>query len=205
MSRNPDPKEVKAPATWRIFCALDIPDEVRQRIREHVNRLIRTNPEVRASWTNPDNIHLTIKFLGNIAVARVPTISEAAAGATNQLSSFTLQISSCGVFPSPSHAKVLWIGVNDSSGMLSELRQRLELECEKRGFPIEERAFKPHLTLARLRGGNNTRALVDAHLAADFPAQTVTVNELIVFRSELSSHGAKYTAISKHPILLGVA
>jgi 2'-5' RNA ligase len=85
--------------------------------------------------------------------------------------------------------------------MLSELHQRLEIECEKRGFPTEERAFKPHLTLARLRGGSNTRALVDAHLKTDFPAQTVQVNELIVFRSELSSHGSKYTALSKHGLV----
>ena len=192
---------MKAPATWRIFCALDILADVRQRMREHINSLIRTNPEVRASWTNPDNIHLTIKFLGNIAVARVPAISEAAAEASKVLKSFSLQIGSCGVFPSASHAKVLWIGVNDSSGMLSELQQQLEIECEKRGFPVEERAFKPHLTLARLRGGNNTRSLVDAHLGTDFPAQSVAVNELIVFRSELSSHGSKYTALSKHALL----
>jgi len=170
-------------------------------MREHINSLIRTNPEVRASWTNPDNIHLTIKFLGNIAVARVPAISEAAAEASKVLKSFSLQIGSCGVFPSASHAKVLWIGVNDSSGMLSELQQQLEIECEKRGFPVEERAFKPHLTLARLRGGNNTRSLVDAHLGTDFPAQSVAVNELIVFRSELSNHGSKYTALSKHGLL----
>ena len=192
---------MKAPATWRIFCALDILADVRQRMREHINSLIRTNPEVRASWTNPDNIHLTIKFLVNIAVARVPAISEAAAEASKVLKSFSLQIGSCGVFPSASHAKVLWIGVNDSSGMLSELQQQLEIECEKRGFPVEERAFKPHLTLARLRGGNNTRSLVDAHLGTDFPAQSVAVNELIVFRSELSNHGSKYTALSKHALL----
>jgi len=191
---------MKAPATWRIFCALDILADVRQRMREHINSLIRTNPEVRASWTNPDNIHLTIKFLGNIAVDRIPATSEAAAEASNELRSFTLEISSSGVFPTRSHAKVLWIGVNDASGKLSQLQQRLEIECEKRGFPKEDRVFKPHLTIARLRGGHDTRPAVDAHLATEFPAQTVRVNELIVFRSELSGHGSKYTALSKHAL-----
>ena len=186
------------PKMWRVFCAIAIPADVRQRIREHIDSLVRSIPDVKASWTNPDNIHLTLKFLGNTAVDRIPAISEAAAAATNELKTFSIQISSCGVFPGRSRAKVLWIGVDDVSGGLSRLQQRLEIECEERDFPKEERCFKPHLTIARLRGGHDSRTLADAHLGAEFPAQTVTVAELIVFRSELSRHGSKYTAISKH-------
>jgi len=188
------------PMTWRVFCAIAIPADVRQKMREHIDALVQSVPGVKVSWTNTDNIHLTLKFLGNIAVDRIPATSEATAEASNELRSFTLEISSSGVFPTRSHAKVLWIGVNDASGKLSQLQQRLEIECEKRGFPKEDRVFKPHLTIARLRGGHDTRPAVDAHLATEFPAQTVRVNELIVFRSELSGHGSKYTALSKHAL-----
>lgn len=188
------------PTTWRVFCALAIPDAVRQKMREHINSLVRSFPDVKVSWTNTDNIHLTLKFFGNIAVDQVPSITDSAAAAADESTIFDLQIGACGVFPGRSRPKVLWIGVSDFSGGLSRLQQRLEDECEKRGLPKEERTFKPHLTIARLRGGNDTRALVDAHLRIEFPEQTINVNELIVFRSELSSDGSKYTAISKHTI-----
>jgi 2'-5' RNA ligase len=161
---------------------------------------MRSIPNVKASWTNTDNIHLTLKFLGNVAVDQIQSITDSAAAAANESKIFDLQIGSCGVFPGKSRPKVLWIGIGDPSGGLAGLQQRLEIECAKRGFPKEERVFKPHLTVARLRGGNDTRALVDAHLEAEFPVQTTTVNELIVFRSELSSHGSKYTPLSKHAL-----
>ena len=202
MNRNRDvnPPRTKESTTWRVFCAIAIPDAVRQQIRDHVNSLVRSFPDVKASWTNADNIHLTIKFLGNIAIGRVHSITDSAAAATNELKAFDVEIGSCGVFPGRSRPKVLWIGISDPSGGLSQLQKRLEIECEKRGFPKEDRPFRPHLTIARLRGGNDTRTLVEAHLATKFPVQIVTVNELTVFRSDLSSHGSKYTAISKHTI-----
>ena len=186
--------------TWRIFCALDIPGGIRQRIREHVQSLVRSNPDIKASWTNPDSIHLTLKFIGNIGLDRIPLLSEAAAVAANGCQAFDLRIGSCGVFPSRSRAKVLWIGVNDPTGELTRLQQRLELECDKRDFLKEERSFKPHLTIARLRSGGDTKKLVQDHLATQFPEQNIGVEELIVFRSELSSDGSIYSAISKHQL-----
>ena len=159
---------------------------------------MQTAPGVKASWTNTDNVHLTLKFLGNISLDRVSRLSEAAAAATADLESFQLRVGSTGVFPGRSRPKVLWVGVNDASGGLSLLHSRLEAECADQGFPREERPFKPHLTIARLRDSRDARSLVDAHLAQSFPEVTFDVDELIVFRSELSSRGSKYTAISRH-------
>jgi len=147
-----------------------------------------------------ENIHLTLKFFGNVALDRVPMISEAASRAVAEFSAFPIVIGNTGVFPRPSRAQVLWIGVSDPSGKLSALQERLENECAAEGFSKEDRAYRPHLTIARIRRPEGARRLADAHLQIPFPTTQVELKELILFRSELSPKGSKYTAISKHPI-----
>jgi len=95
---------------------------------------------------------------------------------------------------------VLWIGVNDPSGKLSALQESFDAACAAAGFPKDERPYRPHLTIARIRKPEGARRLADAHLNTNFPLVAITLNELIVFRSELSSQGSKYTAISRHQI-----
>jgi RNA 2',3'-cyclic 3'-phosphodiesterase len=184
--------------SWRIFCAVELPDEVRVRLEDHIRRLRQAVPDVGASWSRVENIHLTLKFFGNVSVDRVPTISAAASRAVKEFSSFEIGVGTTGVFPKPSRPQVLWIGVSDPSGKLLALQQRLEEECAVEGFIKEDRAFRPHLTIARLRKPEGARRLADAHLQMEFRPAEITLNELIVFRSELSSKGSRYTAISRH-------
>ena len=187
-------------SSWRLFCAVELPAEVRKQLEEHILKLRRALPDVAASWSRVENIHLTLKFLGNVALDRIPAISAAASRAVGEFSSFPIGVGNTGVFPKPSRAQVLWIGVSAPSGKLSALQGRLENECAAEGFPKEDRAYRPHLTIARIRRPEGARRLVDAHLQMNFPITELELNELIVFRSELSPKGSKYTAISKHPI-----
>ena len=185
---------------WRIFCAIELPDSVRAELDNHIQQLRETVPDVAASWTRVENIHLTLKFFGNVNVDRIPTISEAATRTVEAFSPFTIAVGKTGVFPKPSRPQVLWIGVSDPSGKLSEMQRRLENECAKAGFEKEDRAYRPHLTIARIRKPDGARRLADAHIQMIFEPAEINVNELIVFRSELSSKGSKYTAISRHPL-----
>jgi RNA 2',3'-cyclic 3'-phosphodiesterase len=185
---------------WRIFCAVELPDSVRAELKDHIQRLREAVPDVAASWTRVENIHLTLKFFGNVNVNRIPRISNAVTRTVNRFPSFSIGIGKTGVFPNPRRAQVLWIGVNDPSGKLSELQKQLENECAKEKFEKENRAYRPHLTIARLRKPEGARLLANAHLNMDFEPAEITLNELIVFRSELSSKGSKYTAISKHKL-----
>ena len=114
-------------------------------------RLRKEVPDAAASWSRVENIHLTLKFFGNVTLDRIPAISAAAARAVAELESFKIGVGNTGVFPRPSRPQVLWIGVSDPSGKLSDLHQRLDKECATEGFPKEDRAYRPHLTLARLR------------------------------------------------------
>jgi len=184
----------------RVFSAVELPDHVRERLREHVQQLREAVPDAAASWTRVENIHLTLKFFGNVHVDRIPAISDAVSRAVKEFSTFRIGVGGTGVFPKPSRAQVLWIGVNDPSGELSSLQRQLEIECAKKGFDKEDRAYRPHLTIARLRKPEGARQLADAHLQMKFEPIEIEFNELVVFRSELSSKGSRYTAIFRQDI-----
>jgi len=184
--------------TWRTFCAVELPEGVREQLQQHIVTLRKQMPEAAASWSRVENIHLTLKFFGNVELDRIPKISAAATRTTEQFSKFEINVGNTGVFPRSSRAQVLWIGVSDPSGQLSALQKQFEAECAAAGFEKEDRAYHPHLTIARLRKPD--RRLADTHLQMIFEPVTVKVNELILFRSALSSQGARYTPISHHPL-----
>jgi len=96
---------------------------------------------------------------------------------------------------------VLWIGVEDQSGRLAELQRRMEDEFAVEGFAKENRAYKPHLTIARLRRPEGARKLAQIHLQTNFGFVQIRVNEFVLFRSQLSPRGSIYTVISKHGLI----
>ncbi len=182
--------------SWRVFCAVELPDVVRARLEDHVRRLRKEVPDAAASWSRVENIHLTLKFFGNVEVKRIARISEAAERVVKQFSTFQIGVGETGVFPRPSRPQVLWIGVSDPSGQLSALQEKFENECAAEGFEKEKRAYRPHLTIARLRKPEGARQLAEAHLQMKFEPVDVELKELVIFRSELSPKGSKYTVIS---------
>src|SRR5258706_14848264 len=102
-------------STYRTFIAIEIPPDIRRRIKEHIDQLRAVFPDVRASWTREDNLHLTLKFLGNVPIARIPALSNAVADAAHEIDPFELIISGGGTFPPRGRPKVLWIGVHAGS------------------------------------------------------------------------------------------
>lgn len=181
---------------WRIFCAVELPDVVRARLEDHISRLRKEVPDAAASWSRVENIHLTLKFFGNVEVKRIQRISEAAERVVKEFPAFQIGVGGTGVFPRASRPQVLWIGVNDPSRQLSALQEKFENECASEGFEKENRAYRPHLTIARLRRPEGARNLADAHLQMQFEPIDVELKELVVFRSELSPKGSRYTVIS---------
>src|SRR5829696_1835017 len=125
MSRE---KAQEAQKDWRVFCAVELPDVVRARLDDHILRLRKEVPDVAASWSRVENIHLTLKFFGNVEVKRIQRITDAAERAVKQCSTFQISVGETGVFPRPSRAQVLWIGISDPSGQLTALQERFESE-----------------------------------------------------------------------------
>ncbi len=183
---------------WRLFIAIELPPNIRTRIAEHIERLRSTIPEVRASWSRVDNLHLTLKFLGDIPVASVEKLSVAASTAASKVESFEIVVEGCGAFPPRGQPRVLWIGIDDPSGKLALLHRALEDECLKAGFPREQRPSHPHLSVARIRKPHDSRHLAELHQETGFNRAAISVSELAVIRSELRSEGSRYTVISRH-------
>jgi RNA 2',3'-cyclic 3'-phosphodiesterase len=182
--------------SWRVFCAVALPEGVRAAASAHVARLREAFPGVRASWERPEKMHLTLKFLGEIEVGRVEDLKAAAARAAESCRPFELTLSGAGAFPPHGPPRVLWLGIEDLSGDLARLHGRLEEECAAAGFARESRPFRPHLTLARPREPRDARQLAATHREADFPPQTFSVSELLIIRSQLGPGGSRYTPIS---------
>lgn len=185
---------------WRVFCAVELPNSLREKLAQHIRRLRREVPQVRASWSRPDNIHLTVKFLGEIHKSQVPNVSNAVELAAQNFPAFHLVAERTGVFPTHGPPHVVWIGATDFTGNLARLHNRVEDECAAADFPKDKRQFHPHLTLARLRKPEGTGALAAAHIELGFEAVRLNVTKLSVIRSELRSEGSKYTVISTHPL-----
>jgi 2'-5' RNA ligase len=184
--------------TWRLFFAIELPPEVRHKIGSHIDTLRAQLPDVRASWTREENLHLTMKFFGEVPVTKVERISEAAARAVASAHPLELSIGGCGTFPPKGQPRVLWIGTEDPSGNLRKLHTALENECADIGFPREQRPYHPHLTVARLRQPHGARELAKLHEDIGFDPMTVKVEEVCLIRSELSSKGSRYTIVTRH-------
>ena len=188
--------------SWRIFCAIELPATLRKLLLQHVTSLKQTVPEARATWARETNLHLTLKFLGEIPETTVADFSAAVSRAVADMKAFSIRIEGNGAFPSHGSARVLWIGINDYTGELAELHAKLEEESAQVGFAREARPFHPHLTIARLRNPQHARTLALAHKHMEFDAMEIAVTELLVIRSELSSAGSRYSIVSRH--LFGV-
>jgi 2'-5' RNA ligase len=184
---------------WRVFCAIELPEALKSRVGEHIKRLREAFPQVRASWEKPEKIHITLKFIGDIAVPRVEELSRAAGRAAATVEPFELTIANPGAFPPHGPPRVLWLGVEDSSDQLSNLKHALEDESARAGFPRETRPFKPHLTIARIRSPHGARELATAHRETSFEPQSFNVLELVLMRSELGPGGSRYSPLSQHP------
>ncbi len=186
--------------TWRVFCAVPLPLDLRERLMAHVNHVRDSVPDARASWSRVDSVHLTLKFLGDLSPGKVEKLSEAASRSAKEFAPFQIVVEQTGAFPKQGQPRVLWIGINDFSGKLGGLHARLEDESANEGFARDDRPFHPHLTVARLRQPRHARTLVAAHKELVFDAAEIAVSELLVIRSELGNEGSKYTVISRHTL-----
>ena len=186
---------------WRIFCAVELPQSARRLVLAHIARLKEEVPHAKASWARDANLHLTLKFLGEIPATSVTDFSNAVSLAVSQVQPFAINLEQTGAFPPHGQPRVLWIGINDPSTHLAELHAQLEEEAAEAGFEKETRAFHPHLTIARLRQADNARELANAHKQMEFEPLKIDIAELLVIRSELRSDGSKYTIVSRHALV----
>jgi 2'-5' RNA ligase len=183
----------------RAFLAIELPDALRPGLAQVQGELKGSRADVR--WVPVGNIHLTLKFFGNVPEDEIDALARAARVAAAEAAPLLLQVTVAGAFPSPNAPRVVWLGLGGDLVPLTQLFYRLEKAFAALGYPPEGRAFNPHLTLGRVKSPANRERL--ARLLAKLPPLNwppFTVKELILFQSVLSPQGSKYTPLQVIPL-----
>jgi len=196
----------------RLFIALDIDEAIRERLARFMDGVRGFAPDAR--WVQPESLHLTLKFVGEQPEPAVEQIKQALG--TIRASAAEIQFRGYGFFPTPKSARVLWVGM-ESGPQLAALAKAIDDQTASLGIPKEERAFSPHLTLARGGGGsgsprwrkgdgpNRTFQQLQEKLSA-LPAPefgTMTAREFFLYQSQLSPKGSKYTKLARFELTTG--
>ncbi len=185
----------------RLFIAASLSPEVVQALAEAQGQLKRRLAGMPLSWTRPEGIHLTLKFLGDTEPKRVEAITAALRQAAAPHAPFTVTVGGFGCFPNPRRANVLWVGIADPEGRLGRLAASVDRATAALGWEPERRPFTAHLTLARVKreaAAEQQRALGEMLPAISLPAVmgTVAIDRIHLIRSELNPQGSIYTPLS---------
>jgi RNA 2',3'-cyclic 3'-phosphodiesterase len=180
----------------RTFIAIELPQEIKNNLRELQTRLTVSDPQT-ARWVNPNSIHLTLKFLGDTSRELIPSIVSFLDQIATQIPPFNLSVTKVGAFPNLNRIRVIWVGLGGNLDILNQLQKNIETKISPLGFPTEDRAFTAHLTLARIR---ETATLQEKQILAKLisgasinPSPNFTVDTICLIQSRLTPSGAIYT------------
>jgi len=180
----------------RTFIAIEIETKVKDDIAVWQSKLKKVADGVK--WVDKNNIHITLKFLGNIEESQITDIKKAIEKSIEGIKSFEIEIKGEGCFPNINRPRVIWIGVERGKDILKEIAKNLENECEKLGFKKEKRPFSPHLTIGRVKRFMKSLTMLRKFLEEnDFPAKKFTATEIVLMKSDLKPTGPVYTPIEK--------
>lgn len=182
----------------RTFVAVEVSPEVRARAGQLMTRLGET--ATRVKWVEAHNLHLTLKFLGDVDARALPQVCTAVKEAVRDLPAFEIEFVGAGAFPTAIRPRTVWMGVGRGAEALIEVHERLERGLAELGFRREGRRYQPHLTIGRVRG-DDVQAL-GARVAelASFAGGVSSVDEVVVFSSELAREGPTYEAMFQAPL-----
>ena len=181
----------------RLFVALELDEKARDLLADCQRQLAALDRAVR--WVRPEQIHLTLQFLGEVSDARVPQVAKALDDLGEQ-AAFDFEIEGIGTFGSPRSPRVIWVGVRMPNPSLTNLQKSCEVQLAELGFAPEGRAFRPHLTLGRVkdfRAGRQIAEAVDSVKSQVFAPLRQAAGQVILFESILRPQGSQYVVAHK--------
>ncbi len=175
----------------RLFIAIDLPDKLKQKLGRVKDSLHISQ----ARWVKEENLHLTLKFLGEVKKEKIDSISNSLKSLTRDFPVFCFQTGQLGAFPNLKRARVLWIDIKEGREKVQKLAKLIENELSKLGFEKEKRNFEPHITLARLKKPELISQLPTVDWYYSFE-----VTQVIMFESLLKPTGPIYTPLYVFPL-----
>lgn len=182
----------------RLFIAIPLPEAVHDELRRVQERLRQAQADVK--WVQPEQIHVTLKFLGEVDAGMVPPIQHALDRVARQAWPFVMQCAGLGGFPHLKAPRVIWVGLEPGRDEVTQVARRLEEAVSALGFPKEDRMFSAHLTLGRVRSPANRSRLARLIETEPFASVTpVTVDQVTLFQSTLAPSGSLYAVVHMSP------
>lgn len=179
-------------STIRAFIAIDLPEAVREELASIINDLKQKVPSKSVRWVRPDNIHLTLKFLGDTKIDSLDHITGGLDRVGREKPPINLTLDKLGCFPNPRRPRVVWVGVSGDIDTLQSLQKMIDQMLNPLGWDLDKREFHPHLTIGRIK---NSKKVVDSRLPWGSPMKPLTfpADSLTLYESILKSSGAVYT------------
>jgi len=177
----------------RSFVAINLPSQVKERIDLMQKEWGALGPHVR--WVTPENVHITLKFLGDVAEERVAAIGDALGGVAAQVSPFDFMVTSFGVFPNLRYPRIVWLGIGEGADRVAALQLAVEAEMERLGFAPEKRAFRPHITVGRMKSPRGRSILAELLQTDTRIDEQVDVSEIFLMKSQLRPTGPIYSIL----------
>ena len=184
--------------TIRAFIAIDLPAEVKQALGDVAAALAAGVPRGAVRWVRPEQIHLTLRFLGDTPIDRLPALAAALDDVAGRHSPFVLRLTTTGCFPNARRPRVVWVGLGGEAAALAALVAGLNTALGALGLPPEDKPFRAHLTLGRVK---DERAAQEIDWSAAVPALNVPVAAIRLIESQLRPDGPVYTV--RHTSQLG--
>jgi 2'-5' RNA ligase len=179
----------------RAFIAISLPPQARDLALQVQERFRECGASL--SWVQTQNVHLTIKFLGNIPEEKIGPIGMAIEKAIGETRPFAVEINEMGVFPNIQFPRVIWMGVDEPTHTLINLENRISEEMEIIGFPREEKKFTPHITLGRVKSHKGKNKLIEIiHSQRMLYCDKILVADVKLYKSELKPSGAVHSVLA---------
>ena len=192
----------------RTFIAADIPPSIQQSIQQQVHSLRNMIGNSSVRWVPVQNIHISLKFLGDVSIENVDALTKVILGEAESHPGFDVQVRGLGSFPNSKRARVLYIGIQVPAELVA-LQRGVESACERVGYKSDSRPFSPHLTIGRVRQGISSsdqmrirRMLEEIKIDS---LGTARVDSVHLYKSELKSTGAVYTKLFSAPLQAVIA
>ncbi len=183
----------------RAFIAIELPSQVQNKLSKVIQKLQDQLPDISIRWVKPHNIHLTLKFLGDVSINNIEAIRQILAREASEIAPFEFSIGELGAFPNLKRPRVLWLHVAAPSELLS-LQRAIDLQTARLGYLSEDRPYSPHITIGRVNRqvsidelSRISKLLEKTHIGL---VEVVRVNRVTLFRSDLHPDGSVYTPLA---------